>query len=184
MPDVSLIQDSHLYIVNGNPCQSSVTKELEKAGLSKYWNKDEWYMERGRAVHTATHLIDLDQLDWDTVDSRILGFLEGYLKFKKESGIVFEHREVSLYDPIYRFCGTPDAFYPLTDIKTGEENEVQLGAYWQLLKANGHKTGKEAFSLLLNENGTYKFNPVKDVKLLSQVFLSALVINRYRENKR
>ena len=182
MPDVKLIQESHQYIIDGKPCQSSVTRELEKAGLSKYWNKDPWYMERGSAIHTATHLIDLDQLDWDTVDERIKGFLEGYLKFKRESGIIFEHREVSLYDPIYQFCGTPDAFYPLTDVKTGEENEVQLGGYWQLLRANGYETGREAFSLRLFEDGKYKFNPVKDIKFLSQVFLSCLTINRYKEN--
>ncbi|MBT9167556.1 MAG: hypothetical protein DDT22_00941 [candidate division WS2 bacterium] len=182
-PDVKLIE-GHRYIVDGKPCLSTVTRELEKAGLSKYWNKDSWYMERGNAVHIATHLIDRGLLDWDTVDPRIEGFLEAYLKFKKESGIVFEYREVSLYDPIYRFCGTPDAFYPLTDIKTGQENDVQLGAYWHLLKTNGYKVDKKAYSLLLFEDGTYKFNPIReDIEMLANVFLCALTVNRYKENK-
>ena len=184
MPEVKLIE-GHIYMVDGKPCKSSVTSELDKAGLSKYWNKDPWYMERGNAVHIATHLIDMGLLDWDSVDSRIQGFLDAYVKFKKQSGIVFEHRELSLYDPIYQFCGTLDCAYPLTDIKTGEENDVQLGGYYQLMKANNIKTGKEAYTLKLNEDGTYKFKPVKEnIKLLSQVFLSALAINRYKENKK
>ena len=62
---------------------------------------------------------------------------------------------------------------------------MQLGGYYQLMKANNIKTGKEAYTLKLNEDGTYKFKPVKEnIKLLSQVFLSALAINRYKENKK
>jgi len=183
MSEVKLIEDTHTYLVDETPCPSTVTKELEKAGLSIYWNNDNWYMERGKAIHRATHLIDTGELDWESADERIMGFLEAYQRFKKESGIDFAYREKSLYHPQYQYCGTPDAFYPLTDIKSGEDNELQLGAYAALLEANGFPKVREAFTLKLNEDGTYKFTPTKtDIRTLQHIWFAVLTVNRYKEN--
>lgn len=184
MPNVTLIEPEHRYEVDGHPCLDSVTGVLKRAGFT-YYNSDPWYMERGRAVHRATHLIDLDDLDWDTVDPRILGYLHGYVKFKAESGMTFEHIEEPMYHPIYDYCGTPDRWNndEVYDIKTGEESELQLGGYGELISAKTNRMPRRAFTIKLNEDGTYSLKPTKEqVRYLAQVFLSFLITNRWKEN--
>lgn len=178
-----ILTDEHKYIVDGKP-KLSVTQILELSGLSNYYPRDPWYLERGRHVHTATAMIDTDTLDWSTVDERIKGYLEGYEKFLQETGWTFEHSEVKLYHPIYDYCGTPDRFLPLLDIKTGEDNEEQLGGYWELLQTNGFKPKREAYTLKLNENGTYKLNQPKElITKLRDIFLAGLTIVKWKEKK-
>ncbi len=65
---------NHIYRVDGR-IVNSVTKILEEEGLTKYWNKDPWYWERGKAIHSATQMIDKCTLDWTTVE-QYKGFLE------------------------------------------------------------------------------------------------------------
>jgi hypothetical protein len=178
-----ILTDDHRYLVNGTP-KIGVTKVLDLSGLSSYYPRDPWYLERGRMVHLGTALIDSDTLDWLTVDERIKGYLEGYQKFLHETGWKFQYSEVELYDPIYDFCGKPDRFLPLTDIKTGEDNEEQLGGYWQLLQANGYNPKREAYTLKLNENGTYKLLPPKEkITVLRDIFLAGLTLIRWKERK-
>ena len=187
MSKIILDEATHIYTVDGIPCESTVTNEVLKSGLlyqipfDSEENK-KWYLERGSAVHRATYLIDTNQLDENTVDSRIRGFLDAYTKFKKESGFVFEHREEPLYHPLCKYCGTPDAWYPLIDIKCNSNyNPLQLGGYAELIASSGFRRPKEAFHLNLYEDGRYSLNAVKeDLRQLSQVFLSVLVVNRWR----
>jgi hypothetical protein len=180
MPEI-ILTDDHKYIVDGKP-KLNVTEVLELSGLSSYYPRDPWYLERGRVVHKATVMVDNDTLDWNTVDDRIKGYLEGYRKFRQEPGWKFEHSEVKLYHPTYDYCGTPDRFLPLLDIKTGEDNEEQLGGYWELLLANGYNPKREAYTLKLNENGTYRLLQTKEpITKLRDIFLAALTIVKWKE---
>jgi len=182
MPEI-ILTDDHKYIVDGKP-KLNVTKVLELSGLSNYYPRDPWYLERGKIVHMATVMIDNDTLDWDTVDDRIRGYLEGYGKFIMDTGWKFQYSELKLWHPIYDYCGTPDRFLPLLDIKTGEDNEEQLGGYWELLYANDYKPPREAHTLKLNENGTYKLNQTKEpITKLRDVFLAGLTIAKWKERK-
>lgn len=61
-----------------------VTDILRDAGLIDA----EWFrqydLDRGRAVHKATELLDLGDLDWSSVDPVILGRLRSYQRFLDE----------------------------------------------------------------------------------------------------
>lgn len=181
MPEIQLIEESHQYLVDDKPVKS-VTQLLKEYGLSNYWNNDPWYLERGTAVHRATHFIDIGDLDFETVDPQIMPYLEAYMKFKQETGWVFKHIEEKFYHPIYHYCGTPDRFLPLLDIKTGEDSKLQLAAYGELLRTNGHNPGREAFNLRLDEDGTYSLKSYLFNKTDTGIFLCCANINHYKEN--
>lgn len=176
------LNEAHEYTVDG--CRYPGFSEIAKAtGLVRYFNSDQFFMERGSAIHEATHLIDRGELDWTTIDERIEPFLEAYVKFKEETGIEWEHSEESLVHGIYRYCGTPDRFLPLYDIKSGQGDVLQLEAYAELLRANGYDPGRIGYLLQLNGDGTYKVIPHKYDRKLLNVWLSAVGVYQYRRLK-
>ena len=162
----------------------SVTQIMTEIGLIKPYTGDPWYGERGSAIHAATELIDAGTLDWDTVDGRIEGYLTAYHKFKDEQPFSdWDHSEVAMVHPTYRYAGRPDRFLPLVDIKSGAGDVIQLAAYGELLRANGFDPGREAFMLKLNENGTYKLTSYKFNRKDTSIWLSAVSLWHYRKEK-
>lgn len=173
----------HIYTVTDKDGNSktvnSVTTILEEEKLTKYWNKDKWYWERGKAIHSATQMIDKGTLNWATVE-QYKGFLEAYVKFIYDTGWKWEHAEKPLYHPIYDYAGTPDRFLPLLDVKAGEGFPIQLEAYGELLRANGYDVGLTADMLHLKANGKYSLKPYKFNKTDRGVFLCAVVLNSWK----
>lgn len=182
MVDILLDEEQHIYHVNGQVTKS-VTQVLAEEGLTKYWNVDEWYMERGTAVHKAAHLFDLNILDWDSIDPRIEGFLTAYAQYKQDTGMVWEFSEKRLYHPVYDYCGTPDRFLPLYDIKCGQGFPLQLEGYAELLRANEINPGREGFFLELKENGKYNLKPYKFNRTDRGIWLSAVSLNQYKRRQ-
>jgi hypothetical protein len=173
----------HAYLVDGQnyPGFSEIAKAM---GLVRYFNSDKFFLERGSAIHAATHLIDRGELDWSTVDPRIEPFLEAYMRFKEDHmPYGWEHAEESLHHPTYRYCGTPDRFLPLYDLKSGQGDTIQLEAYSELLRANGHNPGLYGYLLQLNGDGTYKIVRHKYDRKLLGVWLSAVSVYQYRKLK-
>ena len=172
----------HVYRVDGQilPGFSEIAKTM---GLVKYFNCDPWFMERGTAIHEACYLHDLHILDWDTVDPRILGFVEAYILFQDETGIVCGNAETPLSHSTYRYCGKPDRFLPLIDIKGVQGYPIQLEAYAELLRANGYDPGRQGYMLHLKENGTYKLETHRFDRKLLGVFLSATSVFWYRKER-
>jgi hypothetical protein len=172
----------HEYLVDGErfPGFSEIAKAT---GIVRYFNSDQFFLERGSAIHAATHLIDRGELDWSTVDDRIEPFLDAYMRFKEENGVTWEHAEESLAHPIYRYCGTPDRFLPLYDLKSGQGDTIQLEAYSELLRANGHNPGPYGYLLQLNGDGTYKIIRHRFDRNLLGVWLSAVSVYHYRKQK-
>ena len=176
-------EPEHIYTVTidgiiKNP--PSVTDILASEGLTKYWNDDEWYLERGDIIHQCTAMIDRDTLDWASVDERIKGYLEAYMSFREQSKWVFEHIEKALYHPIYGYCGMFDRFPPLLDIKCGQGFPLQLTAYAELLKANGYNPGLEGYFLNLLATGKYNLKPYKFSRTDRNIWLSAVSIYNYK----
>jgi hypothetical protein len=176
------IDEQHIYRVAGAvmPGYSEISKAM---GLVHYWNRDPWYMERGNIVHKETLKLDNNELDWDTLDPRVKGFIEAYQVFKEESGITFDHGERMFHCPTYRYCGTIDRFLPLLDIKTGQGDTLQLEAYAHLLEVNGYPKQTKGYILNLNENGTFKLEPYKFDRTRRSIWLSAVIVYWYRKLK-
>ena len=80
--------EAHVYSV-GDRVLPSVTEIVDSAGLWPFGKADEdpnYYMERGRMVHLACELDDEGTLDESTLDETTGPRLEGWRRFKRESG--------------------------------------------------------------------------------------------------
>ena len=85
-----------------------VTSILARAGLiDTQWFKD-FDLQRGTALHAATHYLDDGDLNWDTVDPVILGRLRAYQKFKDEVQPEILAIERVVVNPMYRYQGRLD----------------------------------------------------------------------------
>jgi hypothetical protein len=148
-----------------------VTRVLEDCGLV------DWSMvprdvlliaqERGTAVHHALHYLDDGELDQDTLDEQLHGYVMAYLAFKNQCRFtphLVEHRLVSL---THRFAGTLDrtgvlerkdgGFDPcIVDFKSGvvlPAHRIQLAAYQSALPdARQYRR----ITLALRADGTYR----------------------------
>ena len=89
----------------------SVTQVLDVAGMSPdFSHLDPWYMERGRAIHTAMALELLGELDESSLDERIVRFIEAgrrWLDVMNAEPLVVEHRWVHR---VNQYGGTLDLF--------------------------------------------------------------------------
>ncbi len=132
----------------------SITQVLKAENLiPDYFRIDPWFMLRGSYIHRATELHDNNILDESTIDPEIAPYLEAYLKFRREwNGEIIE-AEKRLWHPIYHYAGILD----------------------RVIK------GSKCFILFLRKDGTYRFEPVKDLRGSLNVFLSALNVLRWKQ---
>jgi hypothetical protein len=186
MPNLELDEATHTYTLNGRRL-ISVTQALSI--LDDRWKVDPFYLERGRLIHLATEYYDRDELDFDSLDERIGGYVNAYINFKIETGFIPHLIEHKLYHPRYFYAGRMDRIGSLNsnedllDLKSGEKadvDELQGSGYWELCRVNGIPI-KKVFDLYLHEDGTYKLEPIERPKLLLPVFLSCLTITQWRE---
>lgn len=106
--------------------------------------------EIGRAAHLATVYYDAGTLDPATLDPRVKPYLEGWARFRQETGFrpVPNLTEKVLHDPGYLFAGTVDRVgsfdngrtFNVVDIKTGDPAhsavQFQTAAYANLVEKN------------------------------------------------
>ena len=175
----------HRYICDGAEVPG-FTHIAQTMGLVKYFNTDSFYLERGSAIHLATAYMDRGILNLDSVDPRIMGFLQAYQQFNGDHAWdQWEHIEEPLFHPTYRYCGCPDRWSDkcLLDIKGVQGYPIQLEAYAELLRANGYDPGRQGYMLHLKEDGKYKIETHKYDRRLLGVFLSAVSVFHYRKEK-
>ena len=85
-----------------------VTDILAVAGLvDTTWFK-EYDLARGKALHEATHYLDQQDLNWETVDPIILGRLRSYQKFLDEVKPEILSVEEAVINEALRYQGTLD----------------------------------------------------------------------------
>jgi hypothetical protein len=81
--------------------------------LNRVWpmppDLDPWYLERGKAVHSATVLIDSGTLDMETLDNRLYAYCSAYQQFLRMAKPTMEAREIVVIHPSYRFGARIDA---------------------------------------------------------------------------
>lgn len=96
--------------------------------------------EIGTALHQDAHAYDDNDLDWTTVDPRVLPYLHAWVTFRENSGLVPTTRERRVYHPTLGYAGTLDGIFQLptghrvlVDIKTGDPDDsgcaYQTAAY-------------------------------------------------------
>jgi hypothetical protein len=97
--------------------------------------------EVGKALHADAHAFDDGDIDWETVDERVLPYLEAWRTFRENKRLSPQLRERRVYHPALGYCGTLDGVFGtpglkrvLIDIKLGDPEDAgaryQLAGYW------------------------------------------------------
>lgn len=170
-----------------------VTELLAEAGLIDRTWFDEYGATRGKHVHTACHYYDMGELDEDSLDPALVPYVEGWKKFKQETGFQVFDSELRLTSERLGLTGQPDKIGNLPaigdciiDIKSGSLSDwtaIQLAGYKVLLLDQVQHPGAlyKRFAVNLPGDGTYKVKEYKD-RGDEGIFLAALAIHNWRKN--
>ena len=180
-------ETTHVYRINGQPVPG-VTSVLKEAGLIDATFFTPETAQRGTFVHTACALWDKNDLDTCALDPRLVGYLEAWQKFRKDSGIVPAIIETPYYSDKYGFAGTIDRawmdgnHFVVADIKSGPLPS------WLPLQLAGYSILINAFSgmgIELRNNGKYSVKVVKLAELFKarRKFLEALALVKKQRSK-
>lgn len=157
-------------------------------------------LERKRAIGTAAHLAceldDLGELDEESLDPILAGYLQAWRGFKQATDARVIRNEARLYHPRLMYAGTLDRFLSiggkpwLIDLKTSADPApsygVQLAAYEELLVANEAEIvwGEiRRASLHLREDGSHKLHEFKNPNDLA-CFRALLSIHSWKESNK
>ena len=137
MPELTL-DSEHTYRLSEKPIPG-VTEIIDFNGLISDFAKKESYRLRGEYVHVGMALFGRGQLDWQTIDPRILGYILSGVKFYEEMEFKPSVIEIPDYHADYLYGFTIDALGEsrvgplLADWKTGKAmlpaTRLQLAAY-------------------------------------------------------
>lgn len=193
MPTLTLDPTTHTYAVDGRP-QIGVSQVLAAACLTdKTWVSEE-ALKRGSYVHEAVELHVQGVLDEASLDPKLLGYVEAWKKFERESGFkvlcqggVWQS-EIRRSHPLYGYAGTIDHLghigerLILLDLKSGDPDSWhpwQLAGYAMLFDLPAGSTRPERANLYVRPDGSYRFLERKDRNDF-EVFKAALTIARAR----
>lgn len=181
MPDfASFTALGHTYTI-GAQIVPSVTQTMALAGLNPYERVPRRNLERaaaiGTAVHRATHFLDEGDLDLESLDPAIVGYVLAWQRFKVAEDFVpieIERRGVSVGENgelAFGYCldriGVLAGEETLLDIKTPKKVSafmllcygVQTAGYCR----GSNFDGKRA-SVNLREDGTFKVYPHQEAR--------------------
>jgi hypothetical protein len=154
--------DSHTYTLNGEKVPG-ITQIIADMGLiDTAWFTD-YSRERGIFVHRIIQWHLSGELDEDTVDESLIGYLNAWKRFELDAGFVPTAIEAPLASELYRFAGTPDYIGRLNgceaviDAKSGmisPATGLQLAAQ-EILAGRPLKR----FALQVMDTGKYKLTP-------------------------
>lgn len=188
-------EELHEYRVDGLLIPS-VTQIISEAGLSNVNLDDPAVIQAGQfgtAAHKVVELHDRGTLDIATVDDALRPYLEGWYKFRKESGIEILEIEKRLFHPAHWFSGTIDRVVRwhdkivILDIKTSVKFPATVGlqtaAYMALYNADGKGRAKatQRCVVLLKPDSTYLMEKYNN-KMDFNIFLSALQLLQWKNN--
>lgn len=194
----TLDENSHTYKLKGREVPG-VTKVLS-AVLGSTWKIPKEILENageiGQLVHDATALDVSGDLDDDTVDPEIMGYVRAFRRFREEVKPEFLSTEEVVYHSSYNYAGKLDHIVKIAghigvlDKKTGvvlKTNELQVAAYREakisgLTNVNGPRITKD-WVLYLKDDGTYRLHLVQEHARAFQLFISALNCYRFMEEK-
>jgi hypothetical protein len=154
---------------------------------------DQFYLDRGTAVHLACELDDLGDLDESTLDQALWPYLHAWRAFRKHTGFLPDPDGVErrLYHPDLKYAGTidrvgllPSGRRMVLDIKTGGKYPwygPQLAAYVNLVSYQKSNPGDyRRGSVTLDRDGCYSFTEFPDYYEDLVVFRSCLNIYRFK----
>lgn len=174
-----------------------VTETLNNTGIVCYDHIPKKILEHkaeiGTAAHASTHYYDENDLEITTVDEEVVGYLEAWIKFRKETRIeihAIEQRGICVADGMpygYTFdrdC-TFEGYRTLLEIKCTAGVEISWGpqtaAYEIPLRAQDGKARRRV-AVHLKPDGKYSLVALNDVKDY-QVWKWALALETWKQTK-
>lgn len=183
--------EGHVYRIDGEVVPS-VTQIL--APLYDFSAIPPDVLERksaiGVAVHAATELIDLDDLDESTVDPAIEGYLDAYRQFLEDEKPEWIYSEQPFGHRVWRFAGTLDRHGRMRDglttidLKSVAELSPAVGpqtAAYEVLRQHHDEdeTPAARYALQLKPSGKYVLKQYRDADD-ARVFASLLSVHHWR----
>jgi hypothetical protein len=172
----------------GSTVLLSITQILKERGLinTDYFTPEG--RDRGKAVHDACWFLDDGDLDWKSVDPRILPRVKAYERFKKDVDFKPDIIEKRLYDPVNLFAGIPDRVGMLAGRRSVVELKTGVISAWVKLQTAAQNILVDPrvyfprFALQLKEDGTYTLHEFKDHIQDRQMFLAELSCLKWRKH--
>jgi len=191
---LTLDPETHVYKLEGKPI-ISVTQVLSAEGFARSDYGDEWYAERGTAVHEAIALHLKHELDEESVAPEIKPFVDQAVEVIGAMEIKPHLIEHSMFDPTYRYAGTLDLYgysealsaEVLIDWKTGSAEPAHrlqlLGGYAPLLALESYPVKFAACIYLGTGNAKARWHRTDDDEALDALhtFRSALRCHNWKK---
>lgn len=181
MAKLIFFDEGHRYMLDGEqiPSVSEIIRFISReiyANVTQY-NLDH-AADRGTRVHKACEL--LDKYGTVQIDDDIEGYVEAYVKFRKEHNVTWDSIECACFSPEKDYAGTLDRIGMLDgelvilDIKTScvvqkMLAEAQLNLYRRMVVG---KDIKRLVILHLKADGTYKLIDIPISDVLAQACLT------------
>jgi hypothetical protein len=151
--------EKHQYKINGIIVPSvsdilGVDSEVFRQAEKRKGLPENYYADRGTAIHELTYKIDMNILYNVQEESGLSGYIEAWIKFKTDNNIKILEREMIVASEELMLAGTLDVLAEfnnhlwILDIKSGSETET-------------HKTQVSAYRLLYVQDPRYYLLPKK-----------------------
>ena len=179
------LTEGHIYRDETDQVWPGVTSILTDVGLidSKWF--DEYSRDRGSLVHQACALYDHGVLNMDTLDPVLLPYVQGWIRFREESGFIPELIEEVVWNETYRYAGTLDRTGTMNDRAVLIDLKSGLAQTWSHLQTAAYAACLPEpylrYVVELNSYGNYKLSEHKDRKDFG-VFLAALTLRNWKHN--
>lgn len=198
MGTLTLNETTHEYRVDDRPVLG-VSQILALAGLTDMTWVTEEALKRGSYVHTCIEYHVQGDLDESKLDPKLLGYVNAWKAFERESGFRVRQidgvwqSEIRRHHPIYKYAGTVDHLgdivtpnylprYLVVDVKSGEPSDwhgVQLAGYAMLSDFPATSKRPERANLYVRPDGSYRFVERKDRNDF-EIFKAAITIAQTR----
>ena len=190
MNDITFTRENHEYRVGGLKVPN-VTRILESQESYEGIKPSvlEYASDRGTKVHQATEIYDEGDLDEDSLDEALWGYVAAWKLFRADTGVEIKAAEIIVYSARYGYAGMIDRLVNLNgedgvlDIKCvaalSPVTALQTVAYAEALRTDRRQRLLNRYALQLRKDGTYHLKRYKDRGDLS-AFLSALTLYNWR----
>ena len=193
MGTLTLNEATHEYRVDNRPVLG-VSQIIAAAGLSDMSWVSEEALKRGSYVHEAIQLHVEGTLDEKELDPKLVGYLNAWKAFERESGFKVRQvngiwqSEIRKAHPIYGYAGTMDhlgdlaGHFTVLDVKSGDPDDWhgdQLAGYAMLEDFPAGNPRPNRANLYVRPDGSYRFVERKNREDF-ETFKAALTIARQR----
>ncbi len=161
---LSFDPETHVYKFNGRVVPS-VTEILRAENFIDTTFFTDYGRQRGKLAHLAIHLLDMGELDEESLDPVLSPYVEAWKRFRADTDITIIESEVPILDPLKRYAGTPDKIVMLDGKQTCIDMKTGTVSPWTRLQLCAYCEAKGIYrraAVQLNDDGTYKMFAYSD----------------------